>query len=578
MPNTLTPPRQLIPRLKADDQDYEFYPTTGEILSRLITHMQSLEFRGASFLDIGAGNGKVLRAVKEAEVGIGSLYAIEKSPILCGQLDPEVFVIGTDFKEQTLFAKEVNILFSNPPYSVYEDWTEKILRENAARHVYLVIPDRWATDDRILQALKYRGILLPDDPQPEDASDDPRDWRFHRERRRPRVEIVGSFTFERSEDRTARARVHLLHIPMASDKDDAFERFFDEQFGDLKARFEGRTKDPDYFEKREQHKRKFDTLVVGENYPVALFNLYMADMALIDKNYRAVATLDADLLREFQIFPDKILKLLKERLTELRMLYWKELFDHLSTITDRLTSASRKALLGTLHSHMHVDFTVPNIHAVAVWAIKNANRYLDTQLLEVYGEMISNANVHNYKSNQRPFKYDRWRYKEDRDTVSHFYLDYRIVIEHLYALRKSDYSFEKGLSERAMDFLADLRTIASNMGFLSSPDQRLQHYGRQEWKRGQVEAFDARHPKTGEWIELFEVRAFENGNIHLRLHQDFALRLNVEYGRLKGWLRSGIEAANELGDKGALHVFKKQGLTPRLMDDAPLALGWRAAA
>ena len=60
-----------------------------------------------------------------------------KSAILTGQLDPSVFVIGTAFEEQSLYSKRVGVIFSNPPYSVYEDWTVKIIREAAAPLVYL---------------------------------------------------------------------------------------------------------------------------------------------------------------------------------------------------------------------------------------------------------------------------------------------------------------------------------------------------------------------------------------------------------------------------------------------------------
>lgn len=53
-----------------------------------------------------------------------------------------------------------------------------------------------------------------------------------------------------------------------------------------------------------------------------------------------------------------------------------------------------------------------------------------------------------------------------------------------------------------------------------------------------------------------EVKAHLNGNIHVRFNQKFALALNVEYGRLKGWIHSGKQAAEEMNDKGAAQYFK----------------------
>jgi len=67
---------QLIAQLKEVDQDFEFYPTTDEIIGKLIADLRGIKAATdgghygdqqiRSFLDIGAGNGKVIRAVKEA--------------------------------------------------------------------------------------------------------------------------------------------------------------------------------------------------------------------------------------------------------------------------------------------------------------------------------------------------------------------------------------------------------------------------------------------------------------------------------------------------------------------------------
>ena len=47
-------------------------------------------------------------------------------------------------------------------------------------------------------------------------------------------------------------------------------------------------------------------------------------------------------------------------------------------------------------------------------------------------------------------------------------------------------------------------------------------------------------------VELAKVRAFKNGNIHFSLNQKFLCRLNVEFGRLMGWVKSAKEAADEM--------------------------------
>ena len=53
--------------------------------------------------------------------------------------------------------------------------------------------------------------------------------------------------------------------------------------------------------------------------------------------------------------------------------------------------------------------------------------------------------------------------------------------------------------------------------------------------------------RTGIRKPLMVVRAYKNGNLHLKFDVDFMSMLCVEFGRLKGWLRSPREAVDEMG-------------------------------
>lgn len=544
----------LIEKLKENGQDHEFYPTTNEILARLARDLKHYEPSGrrhferagkSSILDIGAGNGKALEYLKKADIGLHEFFAIEKSAILCGQLPESVYIIGTAFEEQSLLSKEVDVIFSNPPYSVFEAWAVKIIRESAAPLVYLVIPERWEKSEGIKAALKFR---------------------------EGKVKNLGSFDFEDSEDRTARAKVHLLRIEIPGKSDEAFEAFFNEEFADMRARFKTVANEPGKApDESDKRKRSFAGLVVGENYPEAMVTLYNAEMAKIQRNYQAVALLDVDLLREFGISPANICACLKKRLSDLRMDYWRELFSKLASITDRLTHSSRKNLLETLQKHVHVDFTVSNIQVVVVWAIRNANRYIESQLLSVYENMVASANVVCYKSNQRTFKENGWRYLQERDGWTHYALDYRIVCRAVGGIETSSYAWRKsennGLTENAFTFLQDLLTVASNLGFTTSTAQAPLKRGAWEWKSNQGNVLEFTDSK-GKRAELFHARAFQNGNLHLKLNKKFILALNVEHGRLRGWLRDKAEAVSELQNLDAGQFF---ACTQKLLPDSGFA-------
>lgn len=522
---------ELVEQLKRADQDHEFYPTTREIIAATIRNLEGKRYSYhelRSVLDIGAGNGKVLMAFKE-QAEFKELYAIEKSHILCQQLPSEVLIVGTEFREQSLLSKVVDVVFCNPPYSEYEDWAEKIIREAEAYLVYLVIPDRWQDSIRIADAIKFR------------------DAEFH---------AVGDFNFQSSEDRQARARVQLVRVELHRDRHseatDAFTRFFNEQFAELIANYEAGGKPKSDTEAREEEsKNRFDKLVIGPNYPAALVAMYREEMESVQRNYHLVGRLDVSLLKEFDISPERIMGCLKERMKGMRNTYWHELFSHLSTVTDRLTSASRKNLLETLYRHVAVDFTESNILEVVFWVIKNANRYIESQMVAVYEQMVAKCNCVLYKSNRKVWAENKWRYN-DMEGMSHYALDYRIVTHRLGGCR-AGYSFEKGLSETSGEFGGDLLTIARNLGFrCETMDGRLTREGRREWKSGKPESF---YYQNGHSEELFEMRGFLNGNVHLRLNKKFILALNVEHGRLKGWLRSGEEAAEELKDPQAAQYF-----------------------
>lgn len=535
----------IVSELKEADQDHEFYPTTDAIISRLASDIglrTADEWRGernfASFLDIGAGNGKVLRAIRD-RCQLTKLFAIEKSQRLCQELDAEILIVGTSFHEQSLFSKHVDIIFCNPPFSEYEAWTDKIVRQSAAQIVYLVLPERWKTDAQIAEALEFRSVS---------------------------AKAIGDFDFQDA-DRPARCKVQLVKIDYRHEidgqrydrnRDAGFEKFFKAQFADLIAKFKSTEPDKDP-EEIGKVKKVYHELVVGPNYPQAMVGIYNQELAHVEKNYALIAELDADLLREFDVNPDRIMGCLKARLSGLRSEYWNELFAHLTSVTNRLTSESRKKILQTLSEHVQVDFTLDNILAVIVWLLKNANAYIDSQLVETYEKLVDKCNVILYKSNKRTWTDEKWRYchRDDDDKPSHFALDYRIVTHRVGGI-SADYSGNHGLDERAATFIKDMMTIARNLGFeCDTGDNRLHAYRHgiaKDWRSNEKQDFRCIY--QGKNALLFDVRAFQNGNLHFRLNQNFIRALNVEHGRLKGWLRTPREASEELNDPKAGALFK----------------------
>jgi len=498
--------RILVNNLEQNGQSWEFYPTTDEIIFSLAgkigTHSK------LSMLEVGAGNGKVFRRLEQYNPNLEiEKFAIEKSEILIAQLPADVVILGTDFWNQSLIDKEVDVIFSNPPYSQFVEWSEKLIKEAFAKKIYLVIPSRWSESIEIKEAIKSRNGT---------------------------ASIVGSFDFLNSEDRQARAKVDLVEIILRKEKDswngqpvDPFDSWFNSEFK-IKAteqttyEFEGALV---FSDKRKELKNQIE---VAENLVQTLTTLYSKELENLLSNYRKLSELDEALLKELGITLDIAKTGLKSKIKGLKNLYWKELFDKLDKITSRLATRQKKVLLHRMLDQVSVDFNESNIFAIVIWAMKNANQYYDEQLIELHHAMTQEKNVINYKSNKKTWEKDGWRYaKKD---LTHYTLDYRIILDY--------WSCWDGFSERylakvACDLIADIVAVANNLGFAT------------KWDGNKYQTAGVPFSLMSEGKTLAEIKIFKNNNVHIKFDQNFIKALNIEAARLNKWIKSPQEAADE---------------------------------
>ena len=218
--------------------------------------------------------------------------------------------------------------------------------------------------------------------------------------------------------------------------------------------------------------------------------------------------------------------------------YWQELFSNLDRITSRLTSASRNTMLEKMNKSCNVDFSIDNAYAIVIWVIKNANKYLNSQVIEVFRDLTEPECVKNYKSNQKTWEKNGWRY--NKNDHSHYALDYRIITNKWTAIFNGGFSswdYQNGLSKKCHEFIGDIITVANNLDFECNDSSK-----NREWSSGQKQNF---YTEKGEI--LVEVKAFRNGNLHLKFNQNFIKTLNIEASRLLGWIKTPQQAAEEMG-------------------------------
>ncbi len=77
--------------IKEANQDFEWYPTTEEMINSLINGLNVKYL--TSVLDIGAGDGRVLDMLNN-KISIDNLYSIEKSELLIQAMSKNILNIG----------------------------------------------------------------------------------------------------------------------------------------------------------------------------------------------------------------------------------------------------------------------------------------------------------------------------------------------------------------------------------------------------------------------------------------------------------------------------------------------------
>jgi hypothetical protein len=637
----------IVNTLKEAGQDYEFYPTTTEIIVALYWQLKShkknafydknkikeassasmlfeYESQSINLMDIGAGDCKVYRTLKKISdenfiheesittndkeiylsdyerrancLSIDKYYVMEKSQILLDRMIPEAIVVGTALEDQVLLDKSVDVIYMNPPYSRYAEFSTKVIREANASFIYLLIPKRWGSNRNIAQAIKERQAT---------------------------VKVVGDFDFLNAEDRKARAKVSLIEIDLRGKAKrarkktkghyrgmektyeppsvDPFTMWFNDHFFTEADKAEASKLD-EALRSSERNETIKQELVAGNLIP-ALVQLYDKELAHLINTYRSVAQLDPVIMRELDIKIESVKEALKLRIQGLKTLYWAEIFKNLDSIKSRLTSVTRERLQRNLTSNTNIDFTERNIRSVVIQIIKLANQYYDSQVLEIFDRFTGDGeSIHLYKSNRHWAKGDSWRFAQRlKESGQKYALDYRIVM-HNYL---DDWEQRSGnMTHTQITAIGDIIVVAKNFGYhidpISSPmplKEKNTIYFKSNPKRilkkgtktncgkidkvyihtskpnsngerimesnGRIYVYDKDHkdedqvqyeidgqylnysiPKVPDDV-FMEVRGHFNGNTHYKLNQRFLRQLNLVVGQLRHWVKDPKHASEE---------------------------------
>ncbi len=302
----------LLKHAKNSNQDFEWYPTTKEMIDVVKSRLWGTSL---SVLDIGAGDGRVLHALTK-----GDKYAIEKSRPLLSALTSDVCIWGTDFDDQVLWDKYVDVVFCNPPYSCFEDFSARIIREANASRIFLIIPVRWNKSTKIAEALKFRNAT-------------------------PKVLL--NATFEEG-DRRARAVIDVIEINIESS--DPIKLWFETNCIKTTS--------------ITTHLDNASSALIDSSCVEVLAELYRRDFEALKDRYKKLDE-GKNWLSLFSC-ADKLQSRFQCQLVELKMAYWERFISEM-----RILNALGSNGLIPRDKLRCIDFTENNALAVVEWLIKN---------------------------------------------------------------------------------------------------------------------------------------------------------------------------------------------------------------
>lgn len=530
---------QLVQELKADNQDFEFYPSTKEMVRVIYDRTKQVGCGDFSVLDIGCGNGNFQKYFDElhredtSNYGspyIKGYYVIEKSKRLIAEIVKQGTVIGTDFNATLLMNKKADVYFCNPPYSEYENWATRIINEGNFKRAYLIIPSRWKENSLIQNAIKESKCF---------------------------VTVLDSTDFYNAE-RQARAKVDIIEIErpciQRDVNQDCFNKWFTATFMNCRE-----NKTVEEMEKFKEGSIKHE-LVNCKTKASMLVDLYNEEISRLFKSFKTVMSLDKEALESIGVDIEKVKEAILYKSKNLKHKYWSLAFEELDEISERLTYKTRKKLCCAFTSLMNIDFTLENMYPVIMWVITHASEYYEEQLINLYDKLTNPDNIINYKSNQKVFRRHEYNPNRfyNRQEVNKYYLNYRIITTHSVStsfLRGEIDEVNTGVacdgsySNKMCSFIHDILIVAKNLGFRGDVNFKpVSEFGKKNYV----------YFENSNRV-LIEYKCYKNSNMHIKFDIEFMKALNVEAGRLLGWLHNPEQVKEEFeGDmKGAEKYFKQ---------------------
>lgn len=566
----------LVRELQQNGQDYEYYPTPLRLAGVIASHMQGksifeeeldymyLKERRTSILDICAGDGRFLKEIKEQFMELNhrfprntvSLKALEKSKILRDLWSNDIIPSGSDI--HLIKSPSAPVIFCNPPFSEYETIVSKILNESTYKSLYLLLPIGWRKNERINAIIKGK-CLYP--------------------------ETIEKFDFKAESARPLRHKTtcELFYI-----KGKAYNKSFEETkkgqvLENIIDHFSEVSEQKDVNSSMPTAYTLTDIVTIHEESKSGLFKTFEG---LARNNYKGASEIAGKSAKSW------LHETMQNAYLELENNSWNLVLSKLSPLNGIIHKTTRELLVDDIKAS--TDFAEEPIQFYVKWLISNYQKIVDDQFISSYYLLMNPANSSRYKNNQQIFDKGNWSYNQKGKYKS-------FLIKKIITPIRNTTCYGKGIVGYEAELVLGevLMGLLSGAGYTMLPtffdyDHMLKHSEavvRQSLKKGNEDivnketshilqdyydqidnegiAYGKAHPVIGvdkhkNAKVLMYVYVYKSNTIHFKLEREFALVINLKFGKLKGWINNQQDAEDafyrEYPKKDIIAAYKNQHL------------------
>lgn len=283
--------------------------------------------------------------------------------------------------------------------------------------------------------------------------------------------------------------------------------------------------------------------------------LYKSERKSIIDCFKQLDTISTTAIYEIGITREDLERQLEEKLQSLNHRFWNALFQNVFDAEGQFALKAKQIAMDQVFGRddsalKNMPFSAENAKFFTNRLYELLDQRSSGDFIELIKCAISPMNVTPYTSN--PINLDTvkweddeyWVTEEDREALGCCRFNKKIVSTQLFGRRVgySEYDIRGSQVSRDINnILLDTATLAQQVGITDLDTESMGD--SQASLRNRIDVLSTNGNSKN---PVFSTTLYKNGKLHLTLSDEFALRLNIVFGKSKGWLSDAKQAYKEL--------------------------------